>query len=94
MLTTTTPWAASASAGYCAVFPCTSAPPWIQTITGRGAFDVVAGRQTFSVRQSSDLARSSACMQAGPNARASSIAAQGFTGCGTRQRNFPTGGAA
>jgi len=60
----------------------------------RDAGVAAAGRQTFSVRQSSDFGRSSACMQAGPKALASSTPSHGATGRGARQRKAPTGGCA
>jgi hypothetical protein len=53
----------------------------------------VAGRHTFSVRQSSDLGMSSICLQEGPNLSAFT-AVHGLGGCGMRQRKAPTGGAA
>ena len=62
-------------------------------MTGRGCGTFV-GRQTLSVRQSSDFGTLSVCMHAGPNLSAGRIPCQGFTGCGTRQRRFPIGGAA
>src|SRR5215467_2231817 len=93
MLTTMTPFAAMASNGEPDA-PCTIAPPWIQTITGSGFAEDLAGRQTLRVRQSSDFGTLSVCMQAGPKRLASFTPAHASTGCGTRQRRSPTGGAA
>src|SRR5512138_611828 len=63
-------------------------------MTGSGFADIVAGRHTLRVRQSSDFGTLSACTQAGPNRLVSFTPAQASTGCGTRQRRLPTGGAA
>ena len=62
----------------------------------------VAGRQTFTTRQTSPCVKPLAaaspgiafCTQSGPNAVAWRTPCQGFTGCGARQRRSPIGGAA
>ena len=66
-----------------------------------GSFFASLGAKTLSFRQSSlpgtsSLVRPliSGCMQASPNSLASRVPVQPCAGCGGRQRNSPTGGAA
>ena len=74
-------------------------------MTGKRSAAACAGVQTFEYRQSSSIAASGrvpnremtppgGCGAAGGNAVASRIPDQDGTGCGGRQRNAPTGGAA
>src|SRR5882724_11301614 len=73
-------------------------PPGIETSTGSRAFAVRAGVQTLTVRQSSprrSFGRATdGCGHDSANVLLSRIESQGFTGCGARHRNSPTGGAA
>src|SRR5581483_441599 len=76
-------------------------PPGIQTITALRDVDGQSAIQTFKYRQSS-LDNSAAlgamnvgfCAHIGPNFVVSRTPGQGVTGCGSRHRRSPTGGAA
>ena len=70
-------------------------------MTGRRSSAVLAGVQMFRYRQSSLVAggfspgiETPFCMHAGANEMAWRVPFQGTTGCGSRQRSSPTGGAA
>ena len=103
-LTTTTPRRANAEPSYTAgeLPPFTNPPPWIQTITGSFFGAGFSGAQTLRYRQSSaggvpsgaaSLGKGS-CMQSCAYASALRTPIHGATGCGSRQRRSPTGGAA
>lgn len=75
------------------------APPWIHTSTGRET--APAGAHTLSVRTSSspgdhdgDPGSSADCGATGPKRVQSRTPVQGSTGCGSRNRAAPKGGAA
>ncbi len=81
-----------------ALEPATNPPPGIETSTGRRAFALRAGVQTLRVRQSSPICclgtAPGGCGQESENVLLTRMPSQTFTGCGARQRNSPTGGAA
>src|SRR3954470_15707064 len=104
--TTTSPFSDSRSPRYSTPpqDPVVKPPPWIHTMTGRRADASTDGVQTLRVRQSSSKPTSSPPMPA-PRAGGGcgahlvhSVAwrtpSHGATGCGGRNRNSPTGGAA
>src|ERR1700733_8587707 len=96
MVTTVTPSATRPAGEESSLSPVTSAPPWIQTMTG--CWPPVAGVKTFRNRQSSDVLAwpkgEADCGQCGANFVASRTPDQLAAGCGGCQRSAPTGGAA
>src|SRR5579859_8025709 len=83
--------------------PTRNPPPWICTITGSPAADVVpGGRQTLTNRQfwlpvtgrGEAAVGLAGWVHSLPNVVACSLAVHGACGCGGCQRSAPTGGAA